>query len=356
MECPKCGANNADGKLYCYRCGAELILTKPPGRATVARKKVKKKRRPSTAFFLLFLILLTTLIIALLILGKPKLEPLTVSEELANKLSDNLSLLKLYGQREISFELEAKEEEINSYLHHSLSTEGMLDLNEFLTDGVALEELRVNLKEDELDVLLKFIKRKRLYLFIGGKLSLEDSEAYFTPHRLKLGRLPLPARLADNLMRWIKKGDPLKVKVPPYIKDVKVASGSLIIQSRGRPRASLGKLRAWIEGGDRYYAEGQYLLALKEYEKVVREAHGSEEAKEANEKIEKLKALEELERQRREREASNLLQFGDNFYRSGNYSKAKEYYQRIITEFPQTNAAGEARKRLQEIKVKEGEG
>ena len=88
-------------------------------------------------------------------------------------------------------------------------------------------------------------------------------------------------------------------------------------------------------------SKGEKALALSHYRLVVRDFPGSPEAQQAREKIRSLDAANSPQK------AATMLQVAHNLEHAGKTGTAREWYRRVVTEYPKTPQATEAQARLQ---------
>lgn len=106
-------------------------------------------------------------------------------------------------------------------------------------------------------------------------------------------------------------------------------------------------------------AHRRFLEALRLYRRAAEDYPNSEAGKASDAAIERIAANEEAQtiiRKRREDEqADRWLDIAERFRKVEMYGKAREYYDRILEDLPETRAASRARQRLQDLPKPEPE-
>lgn len=97
-------------------------------------------------------------------------------------------------------------------------------------------------------------------------------------------------------------------------------------------------------------ASGRFLEAIKLYRQASEDYPGTEAAEAADKAIERIagdpRAQEIIAKRRAEEDADRWLDIADRFAKVEMYGKAREFYQRILNDHPETRAASKARERL----------
>jgi len=126
----------------------------------------------------------------------------------------------------------------------------------------------------------------------------------------------------------------------------------LLKESPPKSVAKLGanKPEAAYKKALKYYKKKKYAKALAAYEEVVKDYKGTDAAKKAKAKIKKIKSNERIMAKIRDAEAKkkceSLLATARMFVSNGKIKEAKEHYQRIVDEYPDTSYAEEAEEKL----------
>jgi len=122
----------------------------------------------------------------------------------------------------------------------------------------------------------------------------------------------------------------------------------LIRDARNNAEAELLNDRALYLEQDDYYVEAKHI-----YEKVIADYKDTDAAREARERLKRIeqdKRIQEKIAERRARDqAIRWLDLGDRFAALKLYDEARDYYERLLREHPNTLAATRARERLQEL-------
>ncbi len=97
----------------------------------------------------------------------------------------------------------------------------------------------------------------------------------------------------------------------------------------------------------------RYLLALRLYREVMEKYPGSDAAKAAEQAVDRItndpQAKEIIRNLRGDAEAERWLEIAERFAKVEMFGKAREYYERIIAQHPNTRAASKARERLPKL-------
>lgn len=99
-----------------------------------------------------------------------------------------------------------------------------------------------------------------------------------------------------------------------------------------------------------FESAGRYLEAVARYRDVTEKYENNDAARAAGKAIERINSDPTIQRQIRdlwaEQQASRWLDIADRFAKIEMYGKAREYYERILSEYPSAGVASQARQRL----------
>lgn len=108
-----------------------------------------------------------------------------------------------------------------------------------------------------------------------------------------------------------------------------------------------------------YEAVRRFLEARRLYRQTSEEHPDTQAAKVAEEAIERINAdpvaLEIIKKHRADAQASRWLDIGDRYAKVEMYTDARDYYQRVVDEYPTTRAGSQAKERLRELPEEEPE-
>lgn len=122
----------------------------------------------------------------------------------------------------------------------------------------------------------------------------------------------------------------------------------LIREARENAEGQLRNDRAADLEEDEYYVEAKHI-----YEQVLKEYEDTEAAKEAKRRLRRIERDPSIQKKVAERrardEAVRWLDLADRFAAIGLYATAREYYENIVQDHPDTTTAERARQRLNEL-------
>lgn len=107
--------------------------------------------------------------------------------------------------------------------------------------------------------------------------------------------------------------------------------------------------------GKEWEQKGKVSKAISVYQTLERKYGSTSWGKLAKERLEALGEKkeareEEKEKEKEEKDCTSWLRLGDLFKENGRIETAREYYEKIIKNYPESSYAGEAKKRLEKLK------
>jgi len=173
-------------------------------------------------------LLALTLISVLLTLRRPSLPPAETSAEAAKSFDQKLGELAQAHAAGTPSEVHITAVELNSKLAEGLSGAA--------AEGPAsLKTATVQLSGDRLAAtFLVNLRGIDVCLTLGGHLAATNGSIEFHPTDVKLGSLPVPVALVQSTLRD-RLGSPEareRLKLPEFIKDVRIENGELVIQGQ----------------------------------------------------------------------------------------------------------------------------
>lgn len=76
------------------------------------------------------------------------------------------------------------------------------------------------------------IAGKDVYLTLGGHLGSKDGYATFDATEVKIGDLPVPASLVNEVLQKKLTEQREQLKLPNNVKDIKVENGELVFEEK----------------------------------------------------------------------------------------------------------------------------
>lgn len=349
LQCPACGAENAPGKLFCYKCGAKLVHPKaaevgaetPAGaparlpEGVVAKVADKKKGGASKIAAAAVLVVL----LALAALAFLALQPLpypsapsgdSVTEEMNKRLQAAQNALNKTGEAE----LELRASEINYLLDQSWpAVEAQMGGGFIQVKGMRLEMPGEGLST----YLLLSVKGKPAYLRIDTDVTTRDGTLIIEPRGGALGKLPLSPGLVKFLVSLATgRPDPFTVAdLPLYFDKVRLERGRMFVRVTTDTAITGGPAGRLFEKGRKAKLAEHYAEAVSAFRRIVEEYPDSDFAARAKIQYEALL-----------KEANRRLGAADADYQTGRYDKAKEGYEYVTRNFPGTDAAEKAAEQL----------
>lgn len=108
-----------------------------------------------------------------------------------------------------------------------------------------------------------------------------------------------------------------------------------------------------LEKADGYYAKKDYSKALKAYEKIVKTYKGSEAAGAAAEKVKAMKADKAISaaiaKSDADKKARPMLDMAADFVKAGKVDAARDYYKKVIDQFPDSEYAKKAKVEMDKL-------
>jgi len=266
MNCPKCGYQQNDGP-ECFRCGLVFSRFRPEPHLEKLEEREQSPLRAAGGYFLRLYrvfrwISLAVLILAIiLILRTSKAPTIAIPPDAVHLAEDKIQRFESAARRGAENRLELDQPELNGWLNANLAlrkdggsgpvtpqTQGsLIELAKTAAGGRALDDvslqqaqssirdIKVELSDDTLHLYAIFdLHGMDMSMELEGRLTAQDGYLRLEPTGGKLGSLPLMAgtlqAVADRLFTSPENKE--KFKLPPFIQDVRIESGNLIVISR----------------------------------------------------------------------------------------------------------------------------
>lgn len=268
--CPKCGFHQ-DGGEECRRCG--IVFARYRTSAQAARPPIYTKPRefPDRApagvlrrcYRIFRWVTLAVLIIILVLILRPSPPPqIAIAPDAAQRAEVKVLEFQASAQQGRSETLELDESELNGWLAANLAIQQPRDATaastEMVNGGVmslakkalapaanggpasaqeqsSVRDVKIELRGDSLRAYLAFgVYGMNLSLELEGRLLVQDGHLRLEPTRGKLGSLPLFAGVLESAVHRLFDSPESreKFRLPPYIDDLRVARGRLVVSSR----------------------------------------------------------------------------------------------------------------------------
>jgi hypothetical protein len=266
MNCPKCGYQQADGP-ECLRCGLVFSRFRSAPHPERPEQREQSLLRAAGGYFLRFYrvfrwITLVVLILAIvLILRTSKPPAIVIPPDAVQMAEDKIQRFESAARRGTENRLELDQPELNGWLNTNLAlkkdggsgpvtpqTQGsLIELAKTAAGGRALDDvslqqaqssirdIKVELRDDLLRLYAIFdLHGMDMSMELEGRLMAQDGYLRMEPTSGKLGSLPLMAgtlqAVADRLFTSPENKE--KFKLPPFIQDVQIENGYLVVISR----------------------------------------------------------------------------------------------------------------------------
>lgn len=147
--------------------------------------------------------------------------------EAARSFDQKRGVLAAAHGRGAPSEVGLSEAEVNSKLQQTLAGAAA-------SGAATLSAVAVRLEGSRLVCLLTLrVLGIPMYVTLGGKLSVEDHRLQFDLSEVKLGSMPAPASAVETVVREKLSSPDAQdmMKLPDYIRDVRVENSRLVIES-----------------------------------------------------------------------------------------------------------------------------
>jgi hypothetical protein len=269
IECPKCGFKQGGG-AECMRCGVIFSRIRQSDIAPPHEPPIHSPSHPGKSLWARFgrfyrvfrwASLIMVLTVAILILKDsppPDVDSYPYAAQQAeNKVREFQSTIRQNLQGDLSMD----EAELNGWLDANLSFANPAgpsvsdssdlepyspythsELQEYGLDEEAVEKAKSSIRDIQVDVLddslclyaIFDMHGMDLSLELEARLGIESGSLRLIPVRGKLGSLPLPSGTLDRAMKklYASPENREKFRLPPYISDMKIENGRLVVSSR----------------------------------------------------------------------------------------------------------------------------
>jgi hypothetical protein len=262
MICPKCGFHQ-DERTECLRCGIVFVRFRKTDSLSVLHEKKKSK---ASLFFVIYRIFrwlcLAGLILTMLLLLHDAAPPMVdIAPDASDKADRKMQEFTSFAGKARPAKLHMNEAELNGWLDTHLDIRGdqgaaasrpqtlesalalakkaaapqELSESELEQMRSSLRDVKIELEGDSLNLYALFdLHGLDVSLEMEGRLLVKEGYLKLAPTAGKLGSLPLPGASLQIIV-WQVFDSPQnkeKFKLPPYIRDVQIEDGQLIVTSK----------------------------------------------------------------------------------------------------------------------------
>jgi len=260
LTCPKCGFEQEEG-TRCERCGFALARygspTPGPGsaprspdgaaapRGPATPPKVRPRPGPFRRFYRVFRwVALAACLMALFLLLRPSAPPpVRMDPQAAEHIQEKMEELERAVAKGQAHDMQLSEAEVNVWMQSSLAPEpgpapggsgAPASPGEPTMEQVrsSVRDVRINLVGDEVHAYVLFnLYGKDISLQLEGHLFVADGRLRLQPTSGKLGSMPIPKVTLDRAVSRLfdSPENQDKFLVPPYIKDIRVVNGEMVV-------------------------------------------------------------------------------------------------------------------------------
>jgi hypothetical protein len=262
MICPKCGFHQEE-KTECLRCGVVFARFRKTESLPIVQEKKDRKASLLYRFFRVFRWLsLAGLILALLlILHDSPPPPIDIAPDAAEKAETKMHAFLSFSAKGGAAKLRMNEAELNGWLDTHLDFHGSQESGaarpQTLESAISLakkaaapqelsdselqqmrssvRDVKIELEDDSLNLYALFdLHGLDLSLELQGRLLVQEGYLRLAPTAGKLGSFPLPSATLQTIAARIFDSPQTKekFKLPPYLRDVQIEGGQLIVTSK----------------------------------------------------------------------------------------------------------------------------
>lgn len=272
LVCPKCGYDNELGRVFCHGCGEKLDLSsiRPPGwegdendegqldendeKKQMLVLGVDQKKRGGGIVIqitnaIILLLIVAVVAIAVGLWMKPTLDPVNsqMDKAAASTAEEKMKVLEQAAERDIAFETELTELEVNNLFWEKLV--GDLSIAE------GLSNLEVDLEPNAVRIVAykNLFEKVEVVIVLKGTLELVEKRLQYNIDSITAGKLTIPAQMYD----WFLQNQ-LPEMWPPIedhykslskLKSVEVGTDTIKLGTEGqapqpqRPMRQMGQMR-----------------------------------------------------------------------------------------------------------------
>ncbi|MEJ2244593.1 MAG: hypothetical protein P8Y80_00685 [Acidobacteriota bacterium] len=269
IECPKCGFEQDEG-AECMRCGVIFSRIRRSDIAPPHELPIPSPSRPGKSLWARFgrfyrvfrwVSLIMVLTVAGLILKDSQPPDIDSHPYAVQQAEEKVREFQSTIRQNLQGDLSMDEAELNGWLDtnlvfadpagSSVSDSSDLEpndpfphseLQEYEWNEEAVEKAKSSIRDIRVDLLDDTLRLYAIFdmhgmdlsLELEARLGIENGSLRLIPVRGKLGSLPLPSGTLARAMKklYASPENREKFRLPPYIRDMKIESGQLIVSSR----------------------------------------------------------------------------------------------------------------------------
>jgi hypothetical protein len=163
-----------------------------------------------------------------LVLRRPGGPPVKVDPEAAQSFEQKLGELVEAHARGQPAEVRMTESEVNSEIHQIMA-------GATASGPTKLSDVTVRLTGNQLEsVLTVDVLGLNDYITLGGRLSVQDQRLNFDLTKVRMGSMPAPASVIGEVLRERLQSPAMRdmMRMPEFVKDVRVENSELVVESR----------------------------------------------------------------------------------------------------------------------------
>lgn len=266
--CPKCGFEQASSR-ECLRCGVIFDRYRPseelpPAPEPLEETEEKSAPGPFIRFYRVFrwVVLAGAALVLFLILYQSPPPNIDADPQAPQRLESKLQRLDRALRLGRSHTLRLDEAEVNSWLQSKLTQALENQTGNSANDNPSpaapdqipvlpgseptteptIEEVKSNVRDVKIDLVDNRVRAyvvfnlygKDMSLLLEGRLRVEDGYLRLDPTAVKLGSLPIPQASVDRAVRRLfdSSENKEKFRLPPYIRDLRVENGQIVVSYR----------------------------------------------------------------------------------------------------------------------------
>jgi hypothetical protein len=176
-----------------------------------------------------WILLILTIISLWLVVRKPSLPEIEISPEADRSFDQKLNLLAASQQQGSPTEIHITEAELNSKLNDMFLDTGS-------TGGLStLRAVTARFEGEKVFATLTIeVIGLDVYVTLGGKLGVHDQILQFKTTDVRMGKMPVPAVAVESVLSERMNSPEMRevLRLPDYIKDVRVENSELVLKSQ----------------------------------------------------------------------------------------------------------------------------
>ncbi|MBN2190562.1 MAG: hypothetical protein JW728_05045 [Candidatus Aureabacteria bacterium] len=231
VRCNKCGYDNPLGKFHCMRCGERLKYDpqKEIRRNNFSVWKIIKN-------LLKIIIPVAAVASIVLILVEPSVTKVEESYSYKESFDNKLLQLQVAASKGRGYVIAVTGRELTSKAHYSLIDKEAEDKKNILSNmGFRIDSVYCSVESGFLySTVVYDMKGKKIILKIKSTLGAsEDGKLVFKAEEVSMGRLPISSMTVNLLLESFSKSGKYSdyFKLPYYIKDIKIVNDQILFSS-----------------------------------------------------------------------------------------------------------------------------